>query len=137
MNDNNSPDYPIFIRKRNGCLLIQCILAIVLFFLLIKVVPVFENIFKDFGARLPALTMLQIDLSGLFRRPLGVIIIPSAFGFQVCMTLFFSQYLFQAMGLRAARLYFFISTLLIIIFIMLLILSMFLPIFNLQEMVSQ
>ncbi|MDL5054713.1 type II secretion system F family protein [Oscillatoria laete-virens NRMC-F 0139] len=56
-------------------------LAIVItMFLIIKVVPVFANVFKDFGAKLPAPTQFLVDVSDFFRSPVGFISTPIVLG---------------------------------------------------------
>lgn len=45
-------------------------------FLIVRVVPVFSNIFLDFGAKLPAPTQFLINLSDFFRSPMGFITTP-------------------------------------------------------------
>ncbi|MDZ4743940.1 MAG: type II secretion system F family protein [Verrucomicrobiota bacterium] len=49
-------------------------------FLIVKVVPVFANVFKDFGAKLPAPTQFLVDISDFFRSPLGFIATPLVVG---------------------------------------------------------
>ncbi|MDX2227255.1 MAG: type II secretion system F family protein [Verrucomicrobiae bacterium] len=45
-------------------------------FLIVKVIPVFANIFKDFGAKLPAPTQFLINVSDFARSPVGFIATP-------------------------------------------------------------
>ncbi len=48
---------------------IVCVIAIcIALFLLIKVIPIFADIYKDFGAKLPAPTQMLIHVSDLLRR---------------------------------------------------------------------
>src|SRR5438477_5672702 len=47
--------------------IVICIAFAITVFLLVKVVPIFAEIFKDFGAKLPAPTQVLIDLSDFIR----------------------------------------------------------------------
>ncbi len=52
--------------------------VVITMFLIVKVVPVFANVFKDFGAKLPAPTQFLVDISDFFRSPIGFISTPIA-----------------------------------------------------------
>src|SRR5436305_3607592 len=47
--------------------IVICIAMLITIFLLVKVVPIFGEIFKDFGAKLPAPTQFLIDVSDFMR----------------------------------------------------------------------
>ena len=47
--------------------IVICIAFAITIFLLVKVVPIFGEIFKDFGAKLPAPTQFLIDVSDFMR----------------------------------------------------------------------
>ena len=47
--------------------IVICIAFLITTFLIVRVVPVFGEIFKDFGAKLPAPTQFLIDLSDFMR----------------------------------------------------------------------
>jgi len=47
--------------------IVVCIAFCITTFLIVRVVPVFGDIFKDFGAKLPAPTQFLLDLSGVIR----------------------------------------------------------------------
>src|SRR6185369_1810660 len=48
--------------------IVICIAILITTFLLVKVVPIFGEIFKDFGAKLPAPTQFLIDVSDFMRN---------------------------------------------------------------------
>lgn len=69
--------------------------AIIIF--LVKIIPIFANLFSKFGAKLPVLTQMVIDLSNFLKTNLFLI----AMG--IGMTVFFTRsYLATAGGKRAA-----------------------------------
>ena len=47
--------------------IVICIAFCITTFLIVKIVPVFAQIFADFGAKLPAPTQFLIDLSNFIR----------------------------------------------------------------------
>jgi len=47
--------------------IVCCIAILISLFLIIKVIPIFADIYKDFGAQLPAPTQMLIDFSNLLR----------------------------------------------------------------------
>src|SRR5207344_153614 len=55
--------------------IVICIAFAITVFLLVKVVPIFGEIFKDFGAKLPAPTQFLIDVSDFMRGQWYFIII--------------------------------------------------------------
>ncbi|MDZ4816040.1 MAG: type II secretion system F family protein [Verrucomicrobiota bacterium] len=59
--------------------------GVITMFLIVKVIPIFANIFKDFNAKLPAPTQFLINVSDFFRSPQGFIVSPI-----VITVLFFS-----------------------------------------------
>jgi type IV pilus assembly protein PilC len=48
--------------------IVVCIAILITTFLLVKVVPIFGDIFRDFGANLPAPTQFLIDVSNFVRN---------------------------------------------------------------------
>ena len=55
-------------------LIVMCIAFIIVIFLLVKVIPVFAQIYKDFHAKLPIPTQILIDISNLLRSAFGIVI---------------------------------------------------------------
>lgn len=52
----------------------------VIYFLMIKVIPTFEDVFASFGAKLPWPTQVVIDASEFLRKPVGFFIFFSILG---------------------------------------------------------
>ena len=48
-----------------------CVILLVTAFMLIKVVPIFEKMYGDMGADLPAPTQIVIDISAFCKDPFG------------------------------------------------------------------
>ncbi len=57
--------------------MVVCVAVTILVFIMLWIVPRFEEIFNDFGSKLPAMTQLLIDVSGAIGTPLGLCVIPS------------------------------------------------------------
>ncbi len=51
-----------------GLLVLHAVCGMFILWLLLKIVPQYEKIFKDFGAKLPDMTTMVIDLSALVGR---------------------------------------------------------------------
>lgn len=62
MNENAAKpsSIPMFVL-----LALHAVCGVAIFWLMLKLVPQYEKVFKDFGAKLPAMTVLIIDLSNL------------------------------------------------------------------------
>jgi type IV pilus assembly protein PilC len=54
--------------------IVMCMAVIIVVFLLIKVIPVFAGIYKDFNAKLPLPTQFLINVSDILRSPMGIVI---------------------------------------------------------------
>ncbi len=54
--------------------IVMCMAVIIVIFLLIKVIPVFAGIYKDFNAKLPLPTEILIRVSELLRSPAGIVV---------------------------------------------------------------
>jgi len=54
--------------------IVMCMAVIIVIFLLIKVIPVFAGIYKDFNAKLPLPTEVLIRVSDLLRSPAGIVV---------------------------------------------------------------
>lgn len=66
-------------------IVVMSIAMIITVFLLVKVVPTFENIFSGFGAELPALTQMLLDLSEFMQKNILLLIggvFATIFGFK-------------------------------------------------------
>ncbi len=61
--------------------IVCCIAILIALFLILKIIPIFADIFKDFGAKLPAPTQMLINLSDFMREYfLGFVILSVALG---------------------------------------------------------
>ncbi len=54
--------------------IVMCMAFIIVIFLMVKVIPVFAGIYKDFNAKLPVPTQMLISISNLLRSPAGIVI---------------------------------------------------------------
>lgn len=54
--------------------IVMCMAFIIVVFLLVKVIPVFAGIYKDFNAKLPAPTAFLIAVSDILRSPMGIVV---------------------------------------------------------------
>jgi type IV pilus assembly protein PilC len=54
--------------------IVMCMAIIIVIFLLIKVIPVFAGIYKDFNAKLPLPTQILINLSEVLRSAWGLVV---------------------------------------------------------------
>ncbi|MFZ4693599.1 MAG: type II secretion system F family protein [Verrucomicrobiia bacterium] len=54
--------------------IVMCMAIIIVIFLLIKVIPVFAGIYKDFNAKLPLPTQVLINLSEVLRSAWGIVV---------------------------------------------------------------
>ncbi|MDX2227661.1 MAG: hypothetical protein SFY92_11305, partial [Verrucomicrobiae bacterium] len=64
-------DDPKFERMKSVLLVIHSVILLGYAYFFLIVVPVFMNIFNDFGAKLPFLTQLMNESSGFFRTIYG------------------------------------------------------------------
>jgi type IV pilus assembly protein PilC len=66
--------------------IVMCLAIVIVIFLLVKVIPVFAGIYKDFNAKLPLPTEVLIRISDLLRSPAGIVVgfvlIAAIIGFQ-------------------------------------------------------
>jgi type II secretory pathway component PulF len=65
MSENTSTRSPV---KLAVLLVLHAVCGVAILWLLLKLVPGYEKVFKDFAAKLPHMTILVIDLSALFVR---------------------------------------------------------------------
>ncbi|MCC7518413.1 MAG: type II secretion system F family protein [Verrucomicrobiae bacterium] len=61
----SSMSYPI---------IVMCLAVVIVIFLLVKVIPVFAGIYKDFNAKLPLPTQALINVSDVLRSPAGIVV---------------------------------------------------------------
>ena len=62
--------------------IVCCIAIIIALFLILKIIPIFADIFKDFGAKLPAPTQALISLSNFLREYfIGFVVVVVVLGF--------------------------------------------------------
>jgi type IV pilus assembly protein PilC len=65
MTENTSKRSPVTLTV---LLVLHAVCGVAMLWLLLKLVPQYEKIFKDFGAKLPDMTLMVIKLSTLFGR---------------------------------------------------------------------
>ncbi|MDD2707569.1 MAG: type II secretion system F family protein [Verrucomicrobiae bacterium] len=58
----------------NYPVVVMSLAFIIVIFLMVKVIPVFAGIYKDFGGQLPAPTQVLINVSNVLRSPFGIVV---------------------------------------------------------------
>ena len=68
MNEDTSRALPVRLAVLLVLLILHAVCGVIILWLLLNLVPQYVKIFKDFNARLPDMTIMVIDLSGLFAK---------------------------------------------------------------------